>query len=115
MNYPVLRASSLPDWLKVLWLCCSPVALLFSARIAWEKTVWTWTRGPQMVGFSLMHTDPLFAIVGGLFAFGLMVWLVPAVVFLIMRRRNITWPDVAMVGTGAFVTATILLPDTFFA
>jgi hypothetical protein len=31
--------------------CC-----LFAARLGWEQTVWTWERGPQMVGFSLMHS-----------------------------------------------------------
>jgi len=28
----------------------------FAGRIAWEHTVLTWTSGPQMVGFSLMHS-----------------------------------------------------------
>ena len=48
----------MPYPLKVWWFFCAPIALPFAVRIAWEKTVWMWSRGPQMVGFSLMHIHP---------------------------------------------------------
>jgi hypothetical protein len=28
---------------------------ILTGRLIWEQTVWTWRRGPQMVGFSLTH------------------------------------------------------------
>jgi hypothetical protein len=52
--------SALPKWLRTAWIILAPLGLVFAARIAWEKTVWTLHRGPQNVGFSLMHTSPAF-------------------------------------------------------
>lgn len=42
------------------WLLVSGVlpvlgTALLTGRLIWEQTVWTWQRGPQMVGFSLAH------------------------------------------------------------
>ncbi len=31
-------------------------AWLLAVRLIWEQTVWSWNSGPQMVGFSLMHS-----------------------------------------------------------
>jgi hypothetical protein len=50
----VKTRSALPDSLKVWWVFAFPIAALFAARIMWEKTVGTWSRGPQMVGFSAL-------------------------------------------------------------
>jgi hypothetical protein len=54
--------SALPRWLRLAWLFLAPIGFLFAARIAWEKTVWTWSRGPQAVGFSLMPVHPFFSV-----------------------------------------------------
>src|SRR5262245_6235141 len=45
-----------PRW--VLWLGAPAIACawLLATRLVWEQTVWTWKRGEQMVGFSLMHS-----------------------------------------------------------
>jgi hypothetical protein len=45
-----------PRW--VLWLGVPAIASawLLATRLVWEQTVWTWKRGEQMVGFSLMHS-----------------------------------------------------------
>jgi hypothetical protein len=50
--------SELPDPLKVWWFVSFPIAALLAARIMWDAAVWTRSRGPQMVGFSLMHVHP---------------------------------------------------------
>ncbi|HYG98738.1 MAG TPA: hypothetical protein VD837_06365 [Terriglobales bacterium] len=115
MEIVIFRHSSLPGWLKAFWLCCSPLALAFAARVLWEKTVWTWTRGPQAVGFSLLHIHPGFAIIGVLCCLGLFAWLVVAFPFLIARRKNIRATDLMMVSSAVFVAAAIMIPDTLFA
>jgi hypothetical protein len=72
--------------------------LAFAGRIAWEKTIWTWSRGPQMVGFSLMHIHPGFFVAGLLCCGLLILWLIPALFFLIIRRQNILhFDDLVMV------------------
>ena len=107
--------SVLPVWLRVTWLCLAPFGLLFSARVGWEKTIWTWSRGPQTVGFSLMHIHPFLAIGGVLFCYLLMLWLIPAAAYLVKRRERISALDKVMVLASLFVAIMIMLPDTFFA
>jgi hypothetical protein len=112
---PDLNSSAIPSWLKVAWLCFAPVGLLFSSRIAWEKTFLTWQQGPQMVGFSLVHIFPAFFIVGILCCYLLLLWLAPASIYVIVRRNRISSVDIAMILTGVFAAVVMVLPDTFFA
>lgn len=105
----------LPDWLRVVWFFAAPVALAFAIRIAWEKTVWTILRGPQMVGFSLMHIHPGFFVVGVLCAYATMLWLAPATVYLVLRRKGISGFDIAMVAVAVFVLLAVITPDTLLA
>jgi hypothetical protein len=45
-----------PRALKIIGVPIVAAAWVFAARLIWEQTVWSWERGPQMVGFSLMHS-----------------------------------------------------------
>lgn len=101
--------------MRLSWLLLAPIGSLFAARIAWEKTVWTWTRGPQMVGFSLMHIHPLFGIVGIICSLLLMLWLIPALIYVILRRHVCSKAEIAMVVLSLLETVAIILPDTLFA
>lgn len=105
---------ALPNWLKVWWVCVSPFALAFAARIMWEKTVWTWSRGPQMVGFSLWHTHPLLGLVGLLSSAALALWLLIAIPIVIARRHNLEIWDLLVLACSLFVMIALSLPDTFF-
>ena len=107
--------SALPRWLRLSWPFLAPIGLLFAARIAWEKTIWTWTRGPQAVGFSLMHIHPFFGIAGITCCVLLMLWLVPASYYVISRWGISSKADIAMVVLSLLLTGAIVLPDTFFA
>jgi hypothetical protein len=42
-------------WLLALGAVPLIGTALLAGRLLWEQTVWTWERGPQMVGFSLAH------------------------------------------------------------
>ena len=105
---------ALPGGLWILWLCFAPVGIPFTARVAWEKTILTWQRGPQMVGFSLMHIHPIFAIFGMLCSLCIMLLLIPSAVYAIRRRRDISILDALMLMCSVFITVAIILPDTFF-
>jgi hypothetical protein len=65
---PTLRGS-IVAWGWVAGLGTAALA----ADLVWEQTVLTWTRGPQMVGFSLFHT---FGILLVPFPLLLSLWLV---------------------------------------
>jgi hypothetical protein len=106
---------ALPDSLKILWIFASPLALLFSVRILWEKTVWTWSRGPQTVGFALLHIHPGFAVLGIVSSSALALWLLVAIPYAVARRRNIGPWDWVMMASSVFVIVALTLPDTFFA
>ena len=68
-----------------------------------------------MVGFSLMHIHPMFAIIGMVFCLSLMIWLLPAIPYAIARRKTVRFADVAMIAGAALVTTAIVIPDNFFA
>ena len=106
---------ALPEILKVWWVSASPLALLFAGRILWEKTIWTWSRGPQMVGFALWHIHPGFAVAGILCSLALAVWLLIAVPYAIVRRRNIEPWDWSMIPVTVMVILALAAPGTFFS
>lgn len=106
---------ALPDSLKTCWVCASPLAFLFAGRILWEKTIRTWSQGPQVVGFALWHIHPVFAIVGALSSFAIIVWLLIAVPYAIVRRRDIEPWDWLMMAGAVMVLFALAVPDTFFA
>lgn len=110
-----MSRGAFPFGLRAIWLCAAPAAVLFAARVAWEKTVWTWERGPQMVGFSLLHIHPILAILGALSCFIIMAWLLPSTFYALRRRRDISLVDGAMLVTSLLIAVVIMIPDTFFA
>ena len=75
-----------PKVLTVIWwFVYLPLAAL-EARLLYEQTWLTYTRGEQMIGFSMAHQFPellLFGLVGFL---GCILWCVVALVFILRRR-----------------------------
>jgi hypothetical protein len=106
---------ALPRYLKVWWVSASPFAFLFAARVLWEKTIWTWSRGPQMVGFALWHIHPYFALLGTACSYAVALWLFITIPYTILRRRDIEpWDWIMMAGSSAIIVV-LALPDAFFA
>ena len=62
-----------------------------------------------------MHVHPVFAIVGIVSCYAVMVWLLPAIPYAISRRKTTSAMDMAMVAGGLLVAAAIVVPDNFFA
>jgi len=110
-----IMQNALPRWLRTGWLLLSPIGFLFSARITWEKTILTWTHGPQNVGFTLMHTYPVFGLAGILRSCLLMLWLVLATPYLVRRWNSHSKADILMVFFSFLSTLAVILPDQFFA
>jgi hypothetical protein len=112
---PDFKRSAIPNWLRVAWLCFAPLGVCLSLRIAWEKTFLTWDQGAQMIGFSLVHIHPIFFILGALCSYLLILWLVPALIYAIVRRKKISPADIVMILTGFFIAVVMAIPDTYFA
>jgi hypothetical protein len=68
-----------------------------------------------MIGFSLGHIHPLFFITGALSAYLIVACLVPAGIYAIVRRKNASGMDLAMILVGIFVAVTIIISDDLFA
>lgn len=58
------RPGLLSNWLRASGWVILVVQSLFVARIVYESTFLTCWNGPQMVGFSLMHTGPSIFLIG---------------------------------------------------
>lgn len=106
---------ALPNFLKLWWVCCSPFAFLFAARVLWEKTIWTWSRGPQMIGFALWHIHPGLAVIGTLASLAITLWLLIAVPFAVARRIDVEPYDWLMMAGSVLIIAVLVVPATFFA
>lgn len=73
-----------PKALNWIGLVVVVMSLWFTVRLVWEQTVLTWDQGPQLVGFSLIHSNsgillPL-AFLGGLF------WIAGVAIFAARSR-----------------------------
>jgi hypothetical protein len=70
------------------WFVYLPFAAL-ETRLLWEQTWLTWTRGEQMIGFSLAHQHPELLLLGFLGAIGTGLWVLAAVMTLGLRRNRL--------------------------
>jgi hypothetical protein len=62
-----------------------------------------------------MHIHPFFSIAGLVCSVLLMLWTVPALIYMIYRWSIRSKADVAMLVLSLLVTLAMVLPDTFFA
>jgi hypothetical protein len=82
------QRKSFPKVLTVSWwFVYLPLAAL-EARILYEQTWLTYTRGEQMIGFAMAHQFPELLLLGLAGWLGCVLWCV-AIVFMLFRRRPI--------------------------
>lgn len=98
---------ALPAALRVWWVSASPLAFLFAGRILLAKTIWTWSRRPQMVGFAHWHIHPGFAVAGMLCSFAVALWLLIAIPYAMVRRRDIEPWDWLKMAASVMVVLTL--------
>lgn len=101
-----------PTGFPKTWIIIGSVLLvgttLFVGRILYEETFLTWARGPQMVGFAMMHgAAPFFLLVGLIAIPGSMLWLLGSLVLLFRRRFRV--PLTNWIPVVGLVTITLLL------
>ena len=69
-------------------------AALFVGRIVYEETVLTWTNGPQMVGFAMMHGAVPFLLIAGIVALPCsLLWLLISAGLLIRKKFRVPFAD----------------------
>jgi hypothetical protein len=75
-------SSRFPLWLLGFGLFALLGSAALATRLIWEMTVWTWERGPQNVGFMLVHGSGGILL---LFPFLLVLWLAVAIAYTLWR------------------------------
>jgi hypothetical protein len=98
-------------WLLVLGVIPLIGTALLAVRLIWEQTVWTWERGPQMVGFSLAHGSSAVL----LFApFLLGCWATIALVVIVtnlVKKRRTDTPTWAAFGLAVLLFGLLFVPS----
>jgi hypothetical protein len=101
-------------WLLALGVLPLIGSALLAGRLIWEQTVWTWERGPQMVGFSLAHgSGAVLLLAPFLLALWVAVALVLIVINLVKKRRidTTTW---AAFGLAVLLLGLLIVPSGFW-
>jgi len=107
-------AARLPIWLRVSGVLVLVCSVAFGVRIIWEKTVWTWEYGPQMVGFSLAHGSGALLLLSPIL---LIFWTAIVVILTLlnlMKRNRISSARWSVLALVAFLLIVMELPEGFW-
>lgn len=110
----IRKITKLPIWQLIIGAIVLFGTSCYAIRIVWEQTVWSWERGPQMIGFSLIHGYNFFLV---FFPWLTLLWLPVVCVNIIYRLIKklkvnlVTW---IMVSYSIFLVVLISLPYGFW-
>jgi Ankyrin repeats (3 copies) len=107
-------SSRFPGWLLGIGLVAVAGSGALAARLIWEQTVWTWERGPQNIGFSLVHGSGAMLV---FFPFLLLLWLAVSAAYMflrLLRRRRLSRVCVIAVTLSIFLLGLLSLPYGFW-
>jgi hypothetical protein len=103
-----MNSRKFPAILKSIGLPVVIATWILAARLVWEQTFWSWERGPQMVGFSLMHSGLGVLLILGVFV-GLL-WPVAVCIAAVLTRSSGGRGIVAQVTAYAMAWVLIMTP-----
>jgi hypothetical protein len=86
-------------------------AAIFVGRIVYEETILTWLKGPQMVGFAMMHGAlPLIGITGFIALPGTLLWAAVSFVLLIHRKFRVPATDWLLLILSPLLAILLFIP-----
>jgi hypothetical protein len=98
-------------WLLALGAIPIIGTALLAGRLIWEQTVWTWERGPQMVGFSLAHGSGAVLLLA---PFLLALWAVVTLVLIVLalvKKKRIDTPTWLAFGLAVLLFGLLSAPS----
>jgi Ankyrin repeats (3 copies) len=102
------KPTLLPQWSWLIGIVLFAGASILIFRMVYESTVLTCESGPQMLGYSMMHTNPAIFIGGLLCVSVFFAWLVIALIYGASRKLRFTKREWALL---VFMTSSLsLLP-----
>jgi len=120
MKKPNENAGEMAWWAHVVGalVLCGNLAL--AARLVWEQTALTWSRGPQMVGFSLLHGSwGILVVLSPVLLLGWILVLAVRAAWARIRGRPVGRATAAYLVAGAALAGLLLTPygvwQTIFA
>ena len=104
------QSKRLPKVLTVIWWFVYLPLAVFEVRILWEQTWLTYTRGEQMIGFSLAHQFPVFVLIALAGCLGCILWCIITLVFILRRRYHISTVTKVQVALALITLIFMFLP-----
>jgi hypothetical protein len=101
-------------WLLGIGLFALLGSAALAARLIWEMTMWTWERGPQNIGFMLVHGSGAILV---LFPPVLILWLAVAIAYTLWRllkRRPLSRSSVITMVLSVGLLWVLSLPYGFW-
>jgi len=98
-------------WLLALGVIPLLGTALLAGRLLWEQTVWTWERGPQMVGYSLAHGSGAVLLLA---PFLLVLWTAIALVVIVrnlVKRRRTDTPTWTAFALAVLLFGILVVPS----
>jgi len=109
-----VTAPRLRWWLLAVGVAPFIGTALLVGRLIWEQTVWTWERGPQMVGFSLAHGSYAVLLLA---PFLLALWGAVVLVLIVVnlfKKRRTDKPTLIAFGLAGLLFSFDFLPSGFW-
>ncbi len=111
---PETDAGAFPSWLLAIGLLSIVATAALAARLIWEMTALSWERGPQMVGFALVHSSGALLVLSPTV---LILWLVASVAIILRRlwkHRRLSRVSLATIALAVVLLAILHLSYGFW-
>ena len=92
----VSQQTHVERWYKVSWWVTTPFTLLLLSLQVYEEAFLTLREGPQMTGYTFMHTHPLVFVAGTIALFFTYLWCALISVKLVRSRGDLERSVLAM-------------------
>lgn len=106
----------MPKWIWIIFIIAMPGSVLFLFELLYEMTYLTWTKGLQMIGFSLMHAYTFWYLYFILSFFTLLVWIFIISFWCLKHRRLFKFTKKILLAffTSVLILILICLPERFY-
>lgn len=104
----------LPTWLTLAGYISVLGTAALAGCLVWEQTVWTWDKGPQLVGASLAQNGGLVLFVFPVLLLGWLLVIAAVSVHEGLETRRVPWKRAAAAAAAVALLAILQLPYGFW-
>jgi hypothetical protein len=108
--------TKVPKWIWILFIVAIPGSIGLAFELIYEMTYLTWLKGPQMIGFSLMHAYTGFYIYFVLSLFALFAWILIVLFWSLKNIRSLRLSKkfILTILTAVITVILIFLPEGIY-